>query len=66
MMLAPRPTPKIGRSRDVPSPATMPATCVPCQQPSISSGQFTAAPGPICSAAPFGQSVVLCSPDVVE
>ena len=66
MMLAPRPTPQMGKSSDVPSPATMPATCVPCQQPSRSSGQYTPAPGPICSSAPFGQSVVLWNPDVVE
>src|SRR6185503_17574487 len=39
MMLAPRPTPEIGRSNNLPSAATMPATCVPCQQPSGSSEQ---------------------------
>src|SRR5205823_367389 len=47
-------------------PAAMPATWVPCQQPSSSSGQYTPAPVPICSSAPFGQSVVLRCADVVE
>ena len=66
MMLAPRPTPQIGTPDGVPLPAAMPATWVPCQQPPSSSGQYTPAPGPICSSAPFGQSVVLCCADVVE
>ena len=66
MMPAPFPTPQIGRSAGVPLPAAMPATWVPCQQPSRSSGQLTAAPGPICSSRPFGQSVVLRLPLVVE
>src|SRR5437667_11843037 len=66
MMLAPRPTPQMGRSNGVPSPAAMPATWVPCQQPSGSSGQYTPAPGPICSSAPFEQMVGLRAPGGAE
>src|SRR2546428_10872917 len=66
MMLAPRPTPQIGRPDGVPFPAAMPATWVPCQQPSSSSGQYAPAPVPICPSAPFGQSVVLRCADAVE
>jgi len=63
MMLAPRPTPQIA-SDGVPFPAAMPATWVPCQQPS--SEQSAAAPGPTCSSVPFGQSEVLRRRTVVE
>ena len=67
MMLAPLPTPSIGRPAGDPFPVAMPATWVPCQQPSRLSGQYVPAPGPICSSSPFGQSVrELLAEDVVE
>src|SRR2546427_13099535 len=66
MMLAPRPTPQIGRPDGVPVPAAMPAAGVAWQQPSSSSRQYTPAPEPISPSAPLRQNLVHRLADEVE
>ena len=57
-------TPENGWPAGVPSPAAMPATCVPCRQ--SSSGQGAADPGPISSLRPCGQNDSLSPGDWLE
>ena len=66
MSWAPGATPENVTPAVAPSPAAIPATCVPWKQPCASSGQGTAAPGPTCSSAPLGQNVVLCLASMLE
>src|SRR5262245_20696877 len=62
MMLASLATPE----KLVPRPAAIPATWVPCSQPSIVVGQLMPAPFPTWVVCPFGHSVVIIVVVVVE
>ncbi len=57
-------TPENAWPPELPLPATMPATCVPCIHEASEHG--AAAPGPICSSRPFGQTDWLSPAIVLE
>ncbi len=59
MIRAPLATPENACPAGGPFPAAMPATWVPCQQPSSIKGHGAAEPVPCACSCPFGQTVLL-------